>query len=286
MTGVGAPVTTRRTRTRDRWIGWDSTAFICVAAFVLIGIHGRTAYAWCVPEGRLGRAMKKAGVNAPEAAIGSLEDDLTNYWWHGSRIPVGSNLMETYESFDACERECDAKGFACAGFKKDLTTDFCTLVGRGFGLQRAAESDFYRKKSVHSKAKWKAHEGKMVAFPDLLAWRAVNGKSETGLRTLCASDSQCQGYYTCINTTDCAARMYKKHDTLGLSTTRPFDVSTTSAMLLKSVTYGSSMLNDSDFVVHSRAIPTCEGTAGGAPCVFPFTTDYNARQRQTVVEFF
>ena len=126
----------------------------------------------------------------------------------------------------------------------------------------------------------------MVAFPDLLAWRAVNGKSETELRTLCASDSQCQGYYTCTNTTDCAARMYKKHDALGLSTTRPFDVSPTSAMLLKSVTDGSSMLNDADFVVHSRAIPTCEGTAGGAPCAFPFTTDYNARQRQTVVEFF
>ena len=144
MMGVGAPVTTRRTRTRDRWIAWDSAAFILVAAFVLIGIHGRTAYAWRVPEGRLGRAMKKAGVNAPEAALGSLEDDLTNYWWHGSRIPVGSNLMETYESFDACERECDAKGFACAGFKKDLTTDFCTLSRSRIGLQRAAESDFYR----------------------------------------------------------------------------------------------------------------------------------------------
>ena len=230
-TGVDARVTTRKRARRDGWkIVRDVTAFARVVAVVVIGMGGGTARAWRVPEGGAGRAMKKAGVHAPEAALGSLEDDLPNYWWHGSRIPVGSNLMETYESFDACERACDAKGFACAGFAKDLTTDFCTLVGRGFGLQRAAESDFYRKKSVRSRAKWKAHEGKMVAFPDLLAWRAVNGKSETELRTLCASDSQCQGYYTCTNTTDCAARMYKKHDALGLSTTRPFDVSPTSAM--------------------------------------------------------
>ena len=41
------------------------------------------------PKDAWGRAMKKAGVNVPEAALGSLEDDLTNYWWHGSRIPVG-----------------------------------------------------------------------------------------------------------------------------------------------------------------------------------------------------
>ena len=77
----------------------------------------------------------------------------------------------------ACERRhLTLEGFSAShGFMKDLTTDFCTLVGRGFGLQRAAESDFYRKKSVRSRAKWKAHEGKMVAFPDLLAWRAVNG---------------------------------------------------------------------------------------------------------------
>ena len=64
----------------------------------------------------------------------------------------------------------------------------------------------------------------MVAFPDLRVARGGT-KSETELRTLCASDSQCQSM--CTNTTDCAARMYKKHDALGLSTARPFDVSPT-----------------------------------------------------------
>ena len=119
-TGVDARVTTRKRARRDGWkIVRDVTAFARVVAVVVIGMGGGTARAWRVPEGGAGRAMKKAGVHAPEAALGSLEDDLPNYWWHGSRIPVGSNLMETYESFDACERACDAKGFACAGFTKD-----------------------------------------------------------------------------------------------------------------------------------------------------------------------
>lgn len=78
--------------------------------------------------------MKKVGVNVFEVVFGLLEDDLINYWWYGSCILVGSNLMEIYEFFDACERECDAKGFVCAGFKKDLIMDFCILVGCGFGL--------------------------------------------------------------------------------------------------------------------------------------------------------
>ena len=81
----------------------DVTAFARVVAVVVIGMGGGTARAWRVPEGGAGRAMKKAGVHAPEAALGSLEDDLPGIGGT-SRIPVGSNLMETYESSWRCEQ--------------------------------------------------------------------------------------------------------------------------------------------------------------------------------------
>lgn len=81
----------------------------------------------------------------------------------------------------------------------------------------------------------------------------------------------------CINMMDCVVWMYKKYDTFGFSITRSFDVSTTSAMLFKSVIDGFLMFNDVDFVVYLRVILMCEGIVGGVLCVFFFIIDYNAR---------
>ena len=85
--------------------------------------------------------------------------DLQNYWHHGSRIGVGADLGRRLPNVPTCVKECDNMGFACAGFiherfiLRKVNDEFvpaegnCTLVGRGYGLRKTAESDFYRKKT-------------------------------------------------------------------------------------------------------------------------------------------
>ena len=220
--------------------------------------------------------------------LGGLFSDLNGYWWHGSRIAVGGALGARYEGVTKCIKRCDDMKHGCAGFVKEILSDHCTLVGRGYGLMQAAESDFYRKKALTNPAVWKTIEGMTARSPDIHAWRGVTASSRRELRALCAADSQCQGFYTCsdFDAFNCTKILNEFHSEKNLTGVRPFHTNA-SAMLLSSVPDSVSRMSTyPSLVLDSRAIKTCEGNADGASCTFPFTTDYSAKHRQNNVEYF
>ena len=87
---------------------------------------------------------------------------------------------------------CPYRGRTCG---PDLTWQVageqkCTLVGRGYGLERQASHDFYRKKTDPRRVAWQAIAQSLVVSPDLYAWRAFNGTVDAA-KDVCAADSTC-----------------------------------------------------------------------------------------------
>ena len=110
------------------------------------------------------------------AALGS-DHPLAGYIQHPSRVVVGgeTNLGRRLNDTLSCKSECDKMGNPCAGFVHDIAAGYCTIVGRGYGLQVEAESDFYRKKMDPSSARWTVYTGQMMPSPDVMAWKGFNG---------------------------------------------------------------------------------------------------------------
>ena len=229
------------------------------------------------------------------AALGS-HHPLAGYIQHPSRVVVGgeTNLGRRLNDTLSCKSECDKMGNPCAGFVHDIAAGYCTIVGRGYGLQVEAESDFYRKKMDPSSARWTVYTGQMMPSPDVMAWKGFNG-SISQAKVVCAGDSLCQGFYTCplqngTEDPNCPTVLNTVHaqmDLLPRKGDRLFDENNPSPppiVLLSGISTAGGFEPDERVDVYSRSTPTCEGTAKGAPCAFPFYNDVSDTQLE--VEFF
>ena len=203
---------------------------------------------------------------------------------------AGFTLTARYLSHgDSCE-DCGGKSGAeledcqkCANangepFYNKQYPRYCTLVGRGYGLEAAAESDFYRKKTKPEDVHFEIATGVAVPRPDAFAWKAFEGTDVEEAKKFCARDSRCAGFYTCAEEASCGADLDEYHAAAhadafaknGLFSQNQDEVS---IILLVETTSVSAMVEAKNVVTYTRGMKTCGGTANGLPCRFPFTTD-------------
>jgi len=121
--------------------------------------------------------------------------DLPNYFKHPSRSAIGP-MFARKENLTAALADCDAKGYACAGVLLEKGTGKSAYgIGRGYGLKTSANFDFYRKKTKPSEVAWKQIADVAISS-DAYEWYAENGTIDE-LKTFCARDSRCAGFYPC-----------------------------------------------------------------------------------------
>ena len=195
--------------------------------------------------------------------------DLEDYWHHPGK--VGNVLLgKRLASLDACKEACDSDANRCAGFFQYWSgrwSGLCQLTGRGVGLSDSTEADFYRMKSDPDAAEWHSLDGLMVPSPDVYAWKAMNG-TIVDIRAKCASDSRCAGYYACDN--QASATKCNDQLTAAYQKISNRDKYVGEAVLLKGVPTDLGLVSAKGLTVQVKAVQTGGGTAGGAPCSFPF----------------
>ena len=193
---------------------------------------------------------------ADSRTLGEL-GELQNYFHHASRVAVGPNLGMRLPSVDEAVARCDTMGYACAGFLQEKDTGSSTyIIGRGYGLQRSGSFDFYRKKTDPQSVVWSRFAGTAVPS-DAYEWYAKNGSIED-LKTFCAEDARCAGFYPCVNETAQQPNCDHLPDS-------------SDAVLLSGMPSEALLDINHDSVVFSKSAGrTCDGTAGGASCSFPF----------------
>lgn len=206
-------------------------------------------------------------INATEISLG--------YEHHGSRSVAGAHLGRRLENRTACVEACDSMGLACAGFAEDVSEGKCQMVARGYGLERSAITDFYRKRPDPETTSYEIKELSMVPSPDVYAWYGVNG-TLAEIRAACSKDTQCQGFYTCSDgeTTGetsvaggCVTKIAEKHASLKIAKSYTY----ADAVLLSAVPAGEKLLPEIGITTHTKlGARTCGGTAEGASCTFPF----------------
>eukprot|EP00966_Prymnesium_polylepis_P146689 3387923-Prymnesium_polylepis.1 len=189
--------------------------------------------------------------------------DLDNYFHHSSRQPVGASSGEKLSGIDACVERCDGLGAACSGFSVETLTStemYCTIAGPGTGLSYASGVDFYRKKTETASVTWNTYHFSMLPS-DAYDWYPVN-MTHQETSDLCATTSQCAGFYTCTNAT-----------TDEDSTCANYDASIGAAhVLVLGLPAIKQLVVHTSATVYAKAyIQTCDGTANEASCSFPFS---------------
>lgn len=185
--------------------------------------------------------------------------DLSNYYHHASRTAVGPSFMVEFPTLDGATAECDAMGYICAGVSYDITTGKAEIVPRGYALRLDASYDFYRKKSEPERTQFESQS--MKALPsDIYEWYALN-ETATELAARCAPDQRCAGYYMCSGNRNDADSNCAHLESPALG------------VLLRGVPAPSLLKTNAQSTIVSKvSAQTCDGTADGATCSFPFTS--------------
>ena len=200
-----------------------------------------------------------------------------------------------------CVAKCEAMGHNCAGFSQEvisgkvrargrrvgytpyrhshpgttaLATDplstpaaaspQCEIVPRGYGLATDFSHNFYRKKDNPATVRWQVHSGSAV--PDTsYEWYSLNGSIAT-IRSKCAPDARCAGYFMCTKIEGGSESSSDQP-----KTTCDHLKTKADGVLLSGVPAPHLLLRAPGATIYAKTeAQTCEGTAEGATCSFPF----------------